>query len=245
MKWAGRTFSFAPLWTNLNVLTATTIVLTGVSAPDAPRGYAARVYRPRWDVAFRPEGGGRGRRDPTGTAGPGAAAVLLYPVVLIAAVALVNLAFPKLPLTAAIAVTVAIVLFFIAVLAAALAPQGVVPRTARTGDARFAHGLALRVRPLRSRRHPRPLSESPRCSSAARRIPLCLAHGPRRAPALALIMGVGFVVGVHVIPMVLLLNTAFPLDGGPAWALWAAALLGAQSTPFSPRSPAPSPCSRG
>jgi hypothetical protein len=58
------------------------------------------------------------------------------------------------------------------------------------------------------------------------------------APALALIMGVGFVAGIHVIPMVLLLNTAFPLDGGPAPALWAAALLlGAQSTllltPFS------------
>jgi len=33
LKWAGRTFSFAPLWTNLNVLTATTIVLTGVSYP--------------------------------------------------------------------------------------------------------------------------------------------------------------------------------------------------------------------
>jgi hypothetical protein len=58
------------------------------------------------------------------------------------------------------------------------------------------------------------------------------------APALALIMGVGFVAGIHVIPMALLLNTAFPLDGGPAPALWAAALLlGAQSTilltPFS------------
>ena len=33
LKWAGRAFSFAPLWTNLNVLTATTIVLTGVSYP--------------------------------------------------------------------------------------------------------------------------------------------------------------------------------------------------------------------
>jgi hypothetical protein len=44
-------------------------------------------------------------------------------------------------------------------------------------------------------------------------------------------MGVGFVAGIHVIPMVLLLNAAFPLDGGPAPALWAAALLlGAQST---------------
>jgi hypothetical protein len=58
------------------------------------------------------------------------------------------------------------------------------------------------------------------------------------APALALIMAAGFIAGIHVIPMVLLLNTAFPLDGGPAPALWAAALLlGSQSvlllTPFS------------
>jgi hypothetical protein len=41
-----------------------------------------------------------------------------------------------------------------------------------------------------------------------------------------------------VIPMILLINTAFPLDGGQSPALWAAALLlGAQSvlllTPFS------------
>jgi hypothetical protein len=51
-------------------------------------------------------------------------------------------------------------------------------------------------------------------------------------------MAAGFVAGIHVIPMVLLLNTAFPLDSGPAPALWAAALLlGSQSvlllTPFS------------
>jgi hypothetical protein len=53
-----------------------------------------------------------------------------------------------------------------------------------------------------------------------------------------LTIGLGFVVGIHVIPMILLINTAFPLDGGPAPALWAVALLlGGQSalllTPFS------------
>jgi hypothetical protein len=53
-----------------------------------------------------------------------------------------------------------------------------------------------------------------------------------------LTISVGFVAGIHVIPMILLINTAFPLDNGPAPALWAAALLfGAQSaillTPFS------------
>ncbi|MDQ4002751.1 MAG: hypothetical protein M3259_02795, partial [Actinomycetota bacterium] len=31
LVWAGRTFSFAPLWTNLNVFTATTVELTGAS----------------------------------------------------------------------------------------------------------------------------------------------------------------------------------------------------------------------
>ena len=51
-------------------------------------------------------------------------------------------------------------------------------------------------------------------------------------------MAVGFVAGIHVVPMVLLLNTAFPLDGGPAPALWAVGiLLGSQAalllTPFS------------
>jgi hypothetical protein len=49
---------------------------------------------------------------------------------------------------------------------------------------------------------------------------------------------VGFVAGIHVIPMILLINTAFPLGEGPAPALWAAAiLLGSQAvlllTPFS------------
>ena len=58
------------------------------------------------------------------------------------------------------------------------------------------------------------------------------------APALMLTIGVGFVAGIHVIPMVLLIDTAFPLDGGPTPALWAVALLlGSQSalllTPFS------------
>jgi hypothetical protein len=58
------------------------------------------------------------------------------------------------------------------------------------------------------------------------------------APALALTVGLGWLAGIHVIPMVLLINAAFPLGGGPAPALWAMAiLLGAQATimltPFS------------
>ena len=58
------------------------------------------------------------------------------------------------------------------------------------------------------------------------------------APALAFVVALGFVGGIHVIPLVLLIDTAFPLSGGPAPALWAVAiLLGSQvallSTPFS------------
>lgn len=58
------------------------------------------------------------------------------------------------------------------------------------------------------------------------------------APALALVVGLGWMAGIHVIPLVLLINTAFPLGGGPAPVLWAVAiLLGAQITmlltPFS------------
>jgi hypothetical protein len=58
------------------------------------------------------------------------------------------------------------------------------------------------------------------------------------APALALVVALGFVGGIHVIPLVLLINTAFPLSGGPSPAVWAIAiLLGSQValllTPFS------------
>ena len=58
------------------------------------------------------------------------------------------------------------------------------------------------------------------------------------APALLILMAAGFLAGIHVIPMVLLLDAAFPLDAGPSPVLWAVAiLLGAQSTllltPFS------------
>jgi hypothetical protein len=119
LKWAGRTFSFAPLWTNLNVLTATTIVLTGVSYPHllaatlpfVVLGLAATLLaaqREKGEVEDLP--GTRLDR--------GAAAVLLYPVLLVAAVALANLLFPGLALTATIAVTVALVVLLIALLAA-------------------------------------------------------------------------------------------------------------------------------
>lgn len=238
LKWAGRAFSFAPLWTNLNVLTATTIVLTGVSYPRllavtlpfAVLGLAVTLL-------FAQREGGEVEDVPQTPLDRGAAAVLLYPVLLVSAVALVNLIFPKLPLTAAIAVTVAIIVLLIAALAAVLTrgPSPLVRLGQETrGSLASSHAefalfgsagvLVLSLEALGA------LAPLGNLLSA---LPIFLV-----APALATIMAVGFVAGIHVIPMVLLLNAAFPLDGGPAPALWAAALLlGAQSTilltPFS------------
>ena len=238
LKWAGRTFSFAPLWTNLNVLTATTIVLTGVSYPTllavnlpfVALGLAGSLF-------FAQRAGGEVEEIPEVPLDRGAAAVLLYPVLLVAAVALVNVMFPVLPLTSAIAVTVAIIVLLIAALAAALARR--LSPLARLGwetrgslassHAEFAlfGSAGILVISLQALGVLAPLG------TLLSSLPTVLV-----APALALIMALGFVAGIHVIPMVLLLNAAFPLDGGPAPALWAAALLlGAQSTllltPFS------------
>jgi hypothetical protein len=238
LKWAGRAFSFAPLWTNLNVLTATTIVLTGVSYP-----MLLAVMLPfvliglGFTLLFAQRAGGRVEEIPQAPLDRGAGAVLLYPVVLVTAVALVNLIFPALPLTAAIAVTVAAIVLSIAALAAVLtrkasplARLGQEVRgslTASHSEFALFGAAGILVLSLKALGALAPLG------ALLSALPTVLV-----APALALIMGVGFVAGIHVIPMVLLLNTAFPLDGGPAPALWAAALLlGAQSTllltPFS------------
>jgi hypothetical protein len=238
LKWAGRAFSFAPLWTNLNVLTATTIVLTGVSYPKLLAVTLPFVLLGlAGTLLFAQREGGEVEEIPQTPLDRGAAAVLLYPIALVAAVALVNLTFPKLPLTAAIAVTVVIIVLFIAALAAVLtrrtsplARLGQETRGSLTvSHAEFAlfGSAGILVLSLKALGALAPLG------AMLSALPTVLV-----APALALIMAVGFVAGIHVIPMVLLLNTAFPLDGGPAPALWAAALLfGAQSTllltPFS------------
>lgn len=238
LKWAGRAFSFAPLWTNLNVLTATTIVLTGVSYPSLLAttlpfvliGLAATL------LAAQRE---RGELEdvPATPLDRGAAAVLLYPVVLVAAVALANLLFPGLALTATIAVTVALVVLLVALLAACvtrrtsplLRLRDETEGSLATSHAEFAlfGSAGILVLSLEALGALTPLGD---LLSA---LPAALV-----APALALIMGVGFVAGIHVVPMVFLLNTAFPLDDGPAPALWALGiLLGSQAalllTPFS------------
>jgi hypothetical protein len=240
LTWAGRGFSFAPLWTNLNVFTATTIVLTGVSYPNllaltlpfALPGLAATflfAQREKGEVEAQPESDSPLDR--------GAAAVVLYPVLLVATVALANLLFPGLPLTAAIAVTVAVVVVLIAALAAAVlrrvSPLRRLARETRgslvASHAEFAlfGSAGILVLSLEALGALAPLGD------LLSTLPPALV-----APALMITIGVGFLVGIHVIPMILLINTAFPLDGGPSPALWATALLlGAQSalllTPFS------------
>jgi hypothetical protein len=173
LKWAGRTFSFAPLWTNLNVLTATTIVLTGVSYPSLLAatlpfvllGLAATLLaaqREKGEVEDLPET----RLD------RGAAAVLLYPVLLVAAVALANLLFPGLALTATIAVTVALVVLLIALFATGGDAPYLSSAPAWGGDARVSSDLARRVCPLRLGRATRALPRSPGGSGSAGEPPL-------------------------------------------------------------------------
>ena len=240
LTWAGRGFSFVPLWTNLNVFTATTIVLTGASYPNllaltlpfALLGLAGTSL-----FAQRDMGTAGGRPEPGAALDRGAAAVVLYPVLLIAAVAFVNLLAPAVPLTAAIAMTVAVVVVLIAILAATLlrrtSPLRRLANETRgslvASHAEFAlfGSAGVLVLSLGALGALAPLG------NLLSALPPALV-----APALMLTIGLGFVVGIHVIPMILLINTAFPLDGGEYPALWAAALLlGAQSvlllTPFS------------
>ena len=240
LTWAGRAFSFVPLWTNLNVFTATTITLTGASyagflsltLPFVLMGLATTLF-----FAQREKEEPDGVPDEPVPLDRGAAAVLLYPVLLVAAVALVNGLLPGIPLTAAISVTVAAVVVLIAVLATGLtgrsSPVRRLGRETRdslaASHAEFALFGSAGVLVLSLTQ----LGALEPVGNFLSALPAFLV-----APALALTMAVGFVAGIHVIPMVLLIDTAFPLDGGQSSALWAAAiLLGAQSalllTPFS------------
>lgn len=240
LKWAGRGFSFAPLWTNLNVFTATTIVLTGVSYPKlltvtlpfAVLGLAATAL-----FAQREKGAVDGSSESGVPLDRGAVAVVLYPILLVATVALANLLLPGLSLTATIALTVAVVVVIIAGLATAVlqrtSPLRRLARETRgslvASHAEFALFGSAGILVLSLER----LGALAPLGSLLSALPPVWV-----APALMITIALGFLVGIHVIPMILLINTAFPLDGGPTPALWAAALLlGAQSTllltPFS------------
>ena len=237
LTWAARGFSFSPLWTNLNVFTVTTIMLTGVSYPGLLATILPFVI-PGLAVALlfaQREKGEESESSETLTRG--AIAVLLYPVLLVAAVALVTVLFPELELTMVIAATVAVTVVFIAAIATVLLRQisparrlaretrdglvGSHPEFALFGSAGV---LVLSLQGLGAL--------APVGSLLSALSPVLV------APALALVVGLGWTVGIHVIPLVLLIDTAFPLSEGPAPALWAAAiLLGAQGamllTPFS------------
>ena len=238
LTWAGRAFSFVPLWANLNLLTATTIELTGVSYPAllavmlpfVGLGMAAML-------AVAQRGKDETEEAPKATLDRGAIAVLLYPVLLVSAVALSNLLLPGLSLTAAIAVTVATVVVCIAVLATVLLRRtSPVRRLANetheslvTSHAEFAIFVSAGILVLSLEA----LGALAPVGDALGALPPALV-----APALALVIGTGFVMGIHVVPLVLLINTAFPLIESPSPALWAVAILLGSScalllTPFS------------
>jgi hypothetical protein len=238
LRWAGRAFSFAPLWTNLNVFTATTIVLTGVAYPTLLSATVPFILLGLAGTVLAAQRGEDGAPDvPGAPLDRGAAAVLLYPVLLVAAVALVNVLFPRLTLTAAIAVTVAVIVVLIAGLATVAtrrtSPVGRLAEETRgsltSSHAEFAlfGSAGILVISLQSLGVLSPLG-----------VFLSALPAVLVAPALFVLMAAGFLAGIHVIPMVLLVDAAFPLDAGPSPVLWAVAiLLGAQSTllltPFS------------
>jgi hypothetical protein len=234
------------------VLTVTTIVLTGVSysgllaasLPFVLVGLAVTLFfawREKSEVEDDP-------KRPWIAGRPRCSSI---PVLLVAAVALVNVLVPWLSLTATISLTVAAIVILIAGLAAALLRRSSPLRRlgAETRDslveshAEFAlfGSAGVLVVSLEALGALEPVGD------LFATLPAVLV-----APALALTVGLGWLAGIHVIPMVLLINTAFPLGGGPAPALWAMAiLLGAQVTmlltPFSttlrcsPASPACTP----
>ena len=204
------------------MLTITAISLTGVSyagllaatLPFVVPGLAVTVF-----LALR-------EKDEAVDREP--AAALLYPLG-ISAVALVGMLFPKLPLTAEITVTVAVVVGFKAILATALlrraSPARRLARETRESlvgsHAEFALFGSAGVLVL----SPTQLQALEPLGSV-----LSSLSPPLVAPALALIMAVGWVAGIHMIPLILLVNAAFTLNAGPVPALWAVAiLLGAQS----------------
>jgi len=237
LLWAARAFSFSPLWTNLNVFTVTAIVLTGVSYPALLAvtlpfvilGLAGTLFfaqREKSEANESPE-----------TLNREAVAVLLYPVLLVMLVAFASALLPGLPLTAAIAVTVTVVVVLIAFLATALlrrpSPLRRLARETRESlvgsHAEFAlfGSAGVLVLSLEGLGALEPIG------TLLSALPPFLV-----APALSLVMAIGFIAGIHAIPLAFLINAAFPLGDGPAPALWAAAiLLGAQVaillTPFS------------
>lgn len=239
LVWSGRAFSFAPLWTNLNVLTATTIVLTGVSYPSL---LAASLPFVAVGLALTILSAQRSEKDET-DAPPetplnrGAAAVLAYPVLLVAAVAVAHGALPQLSLTVVVALTVAAVVVVIA-LAATSALRTRRPLKRLRAETRVALTESHAEFTLFGAAGVLVLSLTQLGALAP--VTWLFEGLPEVwvAPALFVVIALGFLGGIHVVPMVLLVDAAFPLDSGGTPALWAMAiLLGSQGvlllSPFS------------
>lgn len=244
LKWAARSFSFVPLWSNLNLLTATAIVLTGttylgflsLSGPFLVLGMAALLFVAQREKSLAADSLARSMQD-VEPLDRRIAAVLLYPVVLIVAVACLNVAVPSLTLTSSIALTVVVVVVGVSLLAAVLlGRRSPVTRLVRESRASLASSRAefalfgsagVLIVSLQSLGFLSPLGD-------------LLAALPQYAVpfALAIAISLGFAVGIHVLPMILLIDAAFPLSETSTPALWALALiLGSQGallmTPFS------------
>ena len=237
LLWAARAFSFSPLWTNLNVFTVVAIELTGVSYPVLLATTLPFVVLGLTGTLFFAQQAEGEASEPSEELNREAIAVLLYPVLLVSVVALVGVLLPGLPLTAAIAMTVAVIVVLIGFLATALlrrsSPARRLARETReslvSSHAEFAlfGSAGVLVLSLEA------LGVLGPVGSLLSALPTFLV-----APALTLVMALGFIAGIHAIPLVLLINAAFPLGDGPAPALWALAiLLGAQAvillSPFS------------
>lgn len=235
---AGRGFSFLVMWANLNIMTATTITLTGVSYP-ALLAVALPFVVPGMAITLLAAQRGKPSAEELPDAKPSleAALVPLWPLLLVAAVAVAGVMFPGLQLTTIIALTVAAVVLLVAVAATIAARRAsILARLGRETQASISAShnefalfgsAGILVLSLTQ------LGALDPIGGLFTSLPVALV-----APALAAAIALGFIFGVHAIPMVLLIDAAFPLDAGPSPALWAVAvLLGAQSaimlTPFS------------
>lgn len=235
---AGRGFSFIPMWANLNIMTATTITLTGVAYP-ALLAVALPFVIPGMAITLLVAQRGKPSAEDAPQTRPSleAALVPLWPLLLVAAVAVVGYLFPQIQLTTIIALTVAAVVLFIAI-GATVATRRSSPVSRLARETRTSLSASHNEFALFGSAGILVLSLTQLGALTPIGVLFAALPGPLVAPALAAAIALGFIVGVHAIPMVLLIDAAFPLDAGPSSALWAVAiLLGAQSaimiTPFS------------
>ncbi len=239
LVWAARGFAFAPLWSNLNMLTVITITLTGLSYPGLVAAAAPFVVPGLLAlllVAQRYKG--PDSNPPETSLDRGAAAVLAYPALLVVAVAAVSYLLPGTPLITVILGTVAVIVAGIALLATVASRQASPVRrlaletryTLVGSNAEFAlfGSAGIFVVSLTQLGALAPIGSLFAALDGA--LPV--------AVALFLAISLGFMFGIHSIPMVLLVNAAFPLDQAPAPELWTLAILlgngtGMLLTPFS------------